>query len=408
VSGQPVCPECATPVQLDWEWCHSCGFDPEGNRPPELSAPRRSDEAQVPLLSRASAPSRAAEGGSEPGAGLPPSYEQRAATSTTDPPPSFDPSSFAATSFDTTAFDTTAFDTTSPDTTTALPTFDALPVSDWPTPPAPSAPPPPPPAPRPGTAPPPPGPGGRSVRDRLGGSSAIGGPGGARIPGTPQKRSLPTISFDSRVIKVAAISVAVILALGAMTMVLVRTGGDERGTTATTLDPKAPPPIGQLQLGSRTTTTLAAALPAGWSAYRSPDGTFAAVFPGIPKARGSQSTISGITLNGLEVVLDPTGDAPVWGVSYFDTPSASTFADSQDAFEQIQKHARNATASGPFTVESAGADGILFNETLGGRPARGILLSKGKRVYVLEAVDASDADFDTFLRGFRWHAEPAT
>jgi len=29
----PVCPDCRTPVQIDWDWCQGCGFDPGGLRP---------------------------------------------------------------------------------------------------------------------------------------------------------------------------------------------------------------------------------------------------------------------------------------------------------------------------------------------------------------------------------------
>jgi hypothetical protein len=27
------CPRCGTPIQPTWDWCHSCGFDPEGLKP---------------------------------------------------------------------------------------------------------------------------------------------------------------------------------------------------------------------------------------------------------------------------------------------------------------------------------------------------------------------------------------
>ena len=43
--SRPVCPECATPVEVDWEWCHGCGFDPEG----KLAAARIYDDADPPV-----------------------------------------------------------------------------------------------------------------------------------------------------------------------------------------------------------------------------------------------------------------------------------------------------------------------------------------------------------------------
>ena len=30
---QPTCPDCRTPVQPTWDWCHACGFDPSNHRP---------------------------------------------------------------------------------------------------------------------------------------------------------------------------------------------------------------------------------------------------------------------------------------------------------------------------------------------------------------------------------------
>jgi hypothetical protein len=30
----PRCPTCGAPVQPNWDWCHLCGYDPEGLRPP--------------------------------------------------------------------------------------------------------------------------------------------------------------------------------------------------------------------------------------------------------------------------------------------------------------------------------------------------------------------------------------
>ncbi len=29
----PRCPTCGAPVQADWDWCHLCGYDPEGLKP---------------------------------------------------------------------------------------------------------------------------------------------------------------------------------------------------------------------------------------------------------------------------------------------------------------------------------------------------------------------------------------
>jgi len=46
MTQEPACPQCGTPVQPTWDWCHACGFDPGGHRaaaaaaaPPTAPAP---------------------------------------------------------------------------------------------------------------------------------------------------------------------------------------------------------------------------------------------------------------------------------------------------------------------------------------------------------------------------------
>ena len=34
-----LCPQCGAPVQPSWDWCHACGFDPDGKMPAELRQP---------------------------------------------------------------------------------------------------------------------------------------------------------------------------------------------------------------------------------------------------------------------------------------------------------------------------------------------------------------------------------
>ena len=41
MSDGPGCPQCGTTVEPHWDWCHACGFDPEGLMPPELRAASR-------------------------------------------------------------------------------------------------------------------------------------------------------------------------------------------------------------------------------------------------------------------------------------------------------------------------------------------------------------------------------
>lgn len=49
----PPCPKCATPVQPDWDWCHACGWDPEGLRPPDAVLEAGPSAASPPVASAA-------------------------------------------------------------------------------------------------------------------------------------------------------------------------------------------------------------------------------------------------------------------------------------------------------------------------------------------------------------------
>jgi hypothetical protein len=97
------CPECSTEVQPDWDWCHACGWDPEGLRPaagapaapppppPPPTGRRSTSAADRPAPSRTGAAPPLAPGiAAGPGsahagygaAPLPPTAPRRAGTST--------------------------------------------------------------------------------------------------------------------------------------------------------------------------------------------------------------------------------------------------------------------------------------------------------------------------------------
>jgi len=40
MTSGPGCPRCRAEVQTDWDWCHDCGFDPDGLRPAEWTNPK--------------------------------------------------------------------------------------------------------------------------------------------------------------------------------------------------------------------------------------------------------------------------------------------------------------------------------------------------------------------------------
>jgi hypothetical protein len=216
---------------------------------------------------------------------------------------------------------------------------------------------------------------------------------------------LPSVSVPPGVKKAALIGVAAAVVLGVLSLLLVKLGGEPRlAASSTTVDPKVPPPIGQLPLGSRTTTSAAPGLAAGWIAYKSPDGTFTANFPGPAKARGFQRTFGTLTQNGLEAFLQVGTDGPAYSVGYVELLSAASFADSQDFFDQAMTDAYD--DAGPFEVPP-GLQAVSFTrKPRAGPPSRGFVLLKGKRVYFVESVDATDEDFQIFISGFHWAADP--
>ncbi len=42
------CPQCGCEIQPSWDWCHGCGFDPEGLKPPGWHEPRAADPPDAP------------------------------------------------------------------------------------------------------------------------------------------------------------------------------------------------------------------------------------------------------------------------------------------------------------------------------------------------------------------------
>lgn len=60
--GVPVCPDCGTTIEPSWDWCQSCGFDPEGARPRAWKPASASSDASSTGAARvdaARAPDRA-------------------------------------------------------------------------------------------------------------------------------------------------------------------------------------------------------------------------------------------------------------------------------------------------------------------------------------------------------------
>jgi hypothetical protein len=403
VTSQSVCPECRTPVEPHWEWCHHCGFDPEGRRP----------ASSGPLLATGQADLSGSLG---------------------------EPASFEATEFDASSFNTSepvpsgvqaspgqAFDVlqamagrrADPEARVGLdpgpgigagpgfdpgpgfgigtgPGFDPQPVTEadelatWhddrlvPAQPAP-----PPPAfssPSSLGPPPPPPPALDAIARPEGRSRGIG------------------VVVPPAVRRVVGLGVVVLVAVAVMATLLAAIGGDTQEMTTTTLDPNAPPPIGQLQLGTRPTISAPGGVAPGWTTYAAPDGTFTANFPAAADAVGVQRTLGLLDTSGTEVAAQTGEDGPRFSVVALDLPTATTFTDSRDLFDHAL--ATEYRETGIFVVPPGLRSTAYIADIEDVAAARGVALVNGRRAYVIETRGASDEDHHLFLSGFRWVADP--
>jgi hypothetical protein len=198
-----------------------------------------------------------------------------------------------------------------------------------------------------------------------------------------------------------------VVLLGGLSVVLMKTADEpKQAASTTTVDPSAPPPIGQIPLGGRATTTTSPEAAAGWQLYRAPDGTFSISFPGKANATGIQRrTIGGGDLTGLEAILEVGTDGPAYEAAYLDLPTASFFADSQDVFDKVL--ADDYVADGPIDV-GPGFSAVHFASKPGVRLAeQGFVLLKGKRYYLVRARDVTDEDWQKYVTSFRWLKDPS-
>ncbi len=454
MSGRPVCPQCGTPVEVDWEWCHACGFDPEGKR-----AAYEAEQAALGATPFAEEPPAA--GSAFPGAPAPGSAPTPTpAPSLLDAPtPSLlDAPAPGGASFDTGRTD--PFGTSDPfepadpfgapaprdpfaglgDAPLDEPSFEGggaedgvdpdHPYADLPysTAPEPAA------APEPfaSLTPPPANPGGFSPAPPFGGPSGAPGPGGGFVPGGPGgpggpvgpggpggAPGSPLKANSSRIVIGVGIGVLVVALLA---VVLIKVAGSSDSTTAadttpTTVDPKAPKPIGEVNLAvpgdSATPSTLAgsptASLPTGaaptdgWVKYKAPDQSFLAEFPGQPAVQSATGLLGGQVASQVEVKYEIGTDGGGFTVQYLELPSGAIFPDSQSAFDKDVEYATSHKRPAPVQTGSQTVDGVTsvqFTLDVLGKTARGVYIIKGGRLYVLYAVDASDTDLARFLAAF--------
>lgn len=326
----PRCPRCYTPIQEDWDHCHTCGLTEA-----EIEEAIAGADADASAAPPALPPSTTSSAPSEPlgGDGPPPSPDDDAPG---PPPPG--PGGFGAGA-----------------------------GGGFPGGPG---------APGPGAPGGPGGPGGPGAPGRLG--------GGRPAPVAPLAEKTPPW------VVAAAIGGAVVVIL--LVVVLFRPKSEPVATGAG--DGTTVPPLGQVQLAdpkatsSTTSTTTANQFPpgrAGWIIYTAPEGTFRAEYPKAPIVMKDSLTIGGsevatssyldIDGNGgyaIVVVDVPAADNPqqvmqqtisAWAAKRGDKVSKSSPGEGRT------QPTRDAVVTGPdgtFYVTAFATDNRVFLVTVGG------------------------------------------
>lgn len=99
--AEPACPQCGAGVQADWDWCHECGFDPEGLKPADWAPARRvGAEGGTVRLGMGGTTASPRPAGPTASGGPPPGWSPPGAAGSVGParpaasgsPPPFDPS----------------------------------------------------------------------------------------------------------------------------------------------------------------------------------------------------------------------------------------------------------------------------------------------------------------------------
>jgi hypothetical protein len=207
---------------------------------------------------------------------------------------------------------------------------------------------------------------------------------------------------------IGLIGFLVVIVLGAG-LVKMTSSGSGGPASATTIDPKAPKPMGQVVTGDKSTSSSPTGTGSpnvshpkatdGWVTYQAPDGTFQIDFPGQVHTSSDQRPVGGQQLVELNVSYEVGTEGGGFSATQIDLSSASLFPDSQAAFDRLNESGEiKMNLVGPFDVD--GKKGVHYTLDVRGKQLLGVLLLNGKRVYLLEAVDVSDVDFSKFVYSF--------
>jgi hypothetical protein len=457
MTERPVCPQCGTPVEAHWEWCHSCGFDPEGKRAAAESAAGNQPPGTVvgsafPGADAGAAPSPAGyvpapsdgpapfapppvpPGLTSPGSSAPgPSGYPPADPGPAGPDP-YSPGSYSAGSY---GAGSGGPGSSSPLDSFVAPQAASAPAS-WdqpgagPSGPAGSAP-----AGPPGAAPgdagygyghggpgsPYPGPG---ASGPSGGPPISSGPqpygappAGDRppIPGTSALGDSSSSGNQSKILVIALVAVLV-LVLGVVAFVKLGSSSDSASqATPTTVDPNAPPLLGALTLGGsgKVTTTTASGPSDGWQTFRAPDGTFTVDFPGqaVPASNGA---IERMPLDfDLGYPAQFTPDTPLFEAGYFNIPPGEV-ADSDNLFDYLDRYYKRydakLTKTGTMDL-GGGVQGIQYTLYLDNAAPpsappdwRGMIVAKSGRGYEVQTSKTDDATLTRFESSLKFLKDP--
>jgi hypothetical protein len=189
-----------------------------------------------------------------------------------------------------------------------------------------------------------------------------------------------------------AVAVIVVVVIGA---IFVKMGSNDRPSA----QPKttAPNPA-DVDLNKPPSTLPPTTVAAGWAEYRASDGTYVAGFPVKPEQSNVTITIGERTLTAVEVRAQAGPYAPAFAIDTIPIPADLAVPDPQTAFDLLSSHFQ-VTASEPYSVN--GLDGVRFTARRDGADLTGVVFVQGGRIFYLAEAGADQASFDSFASSFQ-------
>jgi hypothetical protein len=228
--------------------------------------------------------------------------------------------------------------------------------------------------------------------------------------------SSPLSALSALTPRRALIGAVCLLALVLLVAVIVNMASNSpsgHASVASTVDPNAPPPLGEVPLtpntgGSGTKSSVTPSTFAkptdGWQTYKAPDTTFQIDFPGRPEVRSDQSTERGKALGALELTFPVGTEGAGYRLVYSDLAQGGLYADSQALFDEFSAGEETLIQTG--TYDFGGVVGIQYSDESGGRKLTGILTLKGSRFYDATVIDVGPNEFVRFVTSLHFLTDP--